>query len=104
MNRLIPHDALVRMINDHSKNSLECRQVAKRLRELLPTRLAEIVRHKKQRKAAERLRHALTDPQYLQCLEEYAELQHQARQARMQYETHLMLVYARQSIRAHRRP
>jgi len=103
MNCYMPQDALIRKIKEHSQNNLECRQVAKRLRELLPTRLAEIRNQKPQRKVAERLRHALTDATYLESLEEYRNLQHQARQARVQYETHLMLVYARQTLQALRR-
>ncbi len=46
---------------------------------------------------AERL--ALTDPRYLESIDELTEMNSRARLARIEYETHVMLYNARQSLR-----
>ena len=94
--------------------SLESRQVAKRLGALLPARFQDLrrdhARAAKHRRnadgaasaAAERL--ALTDPRYLKYVEELTQVSGQAAEARVQYETHVMLFKARQTLGGFRRP
>ncbi len=104
MNRAILNDRLVELINRFGRAAQEARQVARRLDSLLPTRFRELrIEHRRARPEAHAERLALTDPRYLQSVEEVVEIQYQARLARMQYETHSMLFKARQSLRIVRR-
>ncbi len=100
-----PHDDLIRCIKSFAQSNLESRQVARRLRDLLQTRFAEIRQEHWQRlhHVARAERYALIDERYQQHISELVELTAQARLSRVQYETHLMLVQARQSLRAFRR-
>jgi len=101
----IYHDTLVAEIKKQAKIAVESNQIARRLKELLPKRLYQIKRdqdrERQQRRATMRL--ALTHKDYEKFLQEYVQVAAAAREARIQYETHLMLVYARQSLRAFRR-
>jgi hypothetical protein len=102
INPAILTERLSRLIGEFASAAMESRQVAKRLADLLPSRLAELKREHGRRGAdAERL--ALTDPRYLQAIEELGDVSGKAAQARINYETHAMLYKARQSLRAHRR-
>jgi len=100
-NRAILHDRLLNVLRDYSRDAIESRQVGRRLRDLLPRRLREI--HRKHRElarssgAAERM--ALTDADYLSHIEEIANVTHSALEARVQYETHMMLFEARRTLR-----
>ena len=86
-NRAILHDRLMIVLRDYSREAIENRQVSRRLKDLLPRRLKEI--HNRHRSAdrtagaAERL--ALTSKS--------------AHEARIQYETHMMLFEARRTLR-----
>jgi hypothetical protein len=48
------------------------------------------------------MRHAVIDPQYIQHVNELVQVASEARAARVQYETHLMLIEARKSLRRYR--
>lgn len=91
------------MIRGFSAQALEARQVARRLGQLFPLRFKELKRDHTGRgngpkgAAAERL--ALTDERYASQVDELADIHFQARAARVQYETHVMLYKARQSLR-----
>lgn len=100
-----PHDDLVRCIKSYAQSNLESRQVARRLRDLLQLRFSEIRREYWDRlhNVARAERYALIDERYQQYVEEIVSLTAQARQSRIQYETHLMLVQARQSLRHFRK-
>lgn len=102
MNRSILNERLVALIQSFAQGSMEARQVAKRLYALLPARFADLKRkHGGGSARAERL--ALTDPRYLQSVDEYVAIQGEALRSRIQYETHAMLFKARQSLKGARR-
>jgi hypothetical protein len=100
-NRSILHDRLLVLLRDFSREAIESRQIGRRLRDLLPQRLKRIhARHRALARtsgAAERL--ALIDSDYLEHLEEISLVTQSALEARIQYETHLMLFEARRTLR-----
>jgi hypothetical protein len=100
MNLKIMNERLTRLIGRFGADAMEARQVAMRLNTLLPSRFRDIKRTHGGGATAER--RALTDPRYLEYLEELANVSCQATEARIQYETHAMLFKARQSLRAFR--
>jgi len=99
------NEKVIQTIHSYASRSQESRQVARRLRELLPARLQAIkARYAHQKPLTRAERQALLDPDYQKHLSELLEIRNEAMEARVQYETHLMLFYARQSLRAfHRR-
>lgn len=106
MNLRLAHERLSSAIGSFAGAAIETRQVARRLRELLPARFLELKREHIRRSdalgsKADRL--ALTDPRYIESLEQLAEISARARHSQVQYETHAMLFKARQSLRAFRR-
>ncbi len=92
-------------IRRFATTAMESRQVASRLRDLLPVRFNDIKRHhymhRKSVGKAERF--ALTDQHFVAHVNELVEMSFDALQARVLYETHVMLVQARQSLNAARR-
>ena len=87
------------------QKQLEAKQIAQRLQELLPSRLAEIARNKRDNcSVAKSNRIALQDPCYLGYLDELVEVNRQARQHRILWETRSMLLKAWQSVEAYHRP
>jgi hypothetical protein len=104
MNLGIVNDRLSQLISRFGSAAIESRQVAKRMHGLLPARLMEIKREYARRHGggkAERL--ALADERFIQHIHDYTDVQAQALEARIQYETHAMLFKARQSLRAFHR-
>lgn len=99
------NEELVSKIKEFGKVSMEHRQISRRLHDLLPVRLQELKYRFRSRlhSAAKAERAALTDPGYWKFLNEYIEMNYEARLARVQYETHIMLLQARQSLRAFNR-
>lgn len=76
-----------------AKVAQDARQVARRVRELLPRRLQEIHRQKLAGgglSAGRALRRALRDPEYLAHIEESVGLAHRWRQARVMWEVKRM--------------
>lgn len=102
LQKSLHHEDLTHMITRFGRAAMENRQISKRLRALLPERLASLKRscqESKQVGAGAAERHALASPDYQKLVDELANLSGDAHQARVQYETHLMLVFARQSMR-----
>ena len=88
-----------------ARKSMEARQIARRLRALLPGRLAMIAKRVRgPYSAMKSSRLALQDSAYLAYLEELVEVSSQAREQRIYWETRTMLLKARQSIQAFHRP
>ena len=105
MDLKMPTDLLNRLITNFGNSTQENRQIAKRLNTLLPIRLKEIKQEHSEtaRSAALAERLALTDERYQDFILELNDIKSANHLARMQYETHLMLVDARSSLRALRR-
>ncbi len=92
-------DQLMELIRRYAGRSRESLQVSERLKSLLPQVLAEAKRETRGRwKGAEAERHALNDPAYLEKVQEYVELHRNGLEARIQFETHRMLLQAWQSL------
>lgn len=98
----MPQEKLSQETKAFAKNSLQNRQLSERLKALLPERLRMLHRkhNRLTRKSSKSLRLALCDPEYIKFIEEYVDFSNQALENRINYETHLMLFQARQSIRA----
>ncbi|MGE0173838.1 MAG: hypothetical protein AB7T49_13660 [Oligoflexales bacterium] len=100
LNIYVHQESLAHRIRHFGRLARESWQVAKRLNDLLPERLrrlkysqsADITRSK-----AERL--ALVDEYYHHSVQEYLNMYKNGVEARIQYETHLMLYQARCSLR-----
>lgn len=100
MNRQIRQDELVKLIKQESSGFREAGQIARRMKELLPDQLKGLKRHHHRNcKAAVAERKALVDPEYRHSIDEYLHLIEQTQRSRIQYETHKMLLQARQSNR-----
>lgn len=100
INLKIDAERLSQAITRFGQAALEARQVARRLADVLPARFRDLRReHGGRHKIAHAERMALTDPRYLQHLDELASLHAEARAARIQYETHMMLFEARRTLR-----
>lgn len=100
MDTCTPHEKLVDQIQAWSGQSREAFQVAQRLRQLLPETLRAKKRfYSRSGRMAAAERQALCDADYLEAIQRCWRLRQEALQSRIQYETHLMLVHARQSLR-----
>ena len=104
----MPHEKLIRAIQRFAQATMNARQVSRRLEKLLPARLKAVEGHFRRESvvrapAAVALRQALCDPTYLGFMEEYAAIHGDAVAERVQYETHMMLVEARRSLRSRSR-
>jgi hypothetical protein len=107
MRSTMPQDQLTRLITRYSRAAQEARQVAGRLAQLLDVRFTEIKKDHTRGdaggeacKGADAVRRALVDPRWLETVDELVDLHARACEARVQYETHLMLHEARRSMRA----
>ncbi len=97
-------DHLSEIIRRHGAKSRDQMQVAERLRELLPDALLAAKRAlAPELRGAEAERKALSDSSYLARIEEFVSLWGEAWEARIQFETHRMLLQARQSLEAYHR-
>ena len=97
----INSEQLLERVRTFSSTALENRQVASRLRELLPVRFMEMRRlhEQKERSVGHAERRALVDERFTKHLDELLEVSGSAYTARVEYETHVMLIQARQSLR-----
>jgi hypothetical protein len=96
----LPSERLSHLIHQYGLEALEARQVAKRLGDLLMQRLQDLKReHARRLPGSPAERAALTDSRYLAFVDEYCNVAHQSLFNRVQYDTHLMLLKARQSLR-----
>lgn len=105
MDLLMSNEGLAKLIVSQGRHCAELRQVAKRLDSLLPARFASVKNKYRQSgmKSSKSEFLALTDAEYMESLEEFLQVTGSAIEARVQYETHMMLFKARQSLRAFRR-
>ena len=70
--------------------AIEARQVCRRLRELLRARLQQLVaEYRSQYGAAQATRQALTDPRYLDYIQQVVDVCSDAQAARIRHETYL---------------
>jgi hypothetical protein len=99
-----PQDQLLQRIKEFGATAMESRQIARRLKELLHPRFFDLRRDHASRlnHMARAERYALVDQRFETFVEEYVEMTNVARTARVQYETHMMLLQARQSLRGFR--
>ena len=101
MNIMMPQAELVARARDHGRESLEAGQVGRRLDSLLPQRLKELTAARRDgRRAGQAERLALTDEAYRAYVDELVAIRASGRQARVEYETHIMLIEARRTLRA----
>ena len=101
MNVLMPQAVLVEKVLEFGRVALATGQVARRLDKLLPARVRELIAvHRGPRRAAQAERIALADGAYAGLVHELVQMRAAGCEARIQYETHLMLVEARRSLRA----
>lgn len=104
MNIMMAQESLQEYVRVHGRNMLEHQQVAKRLKELLPGRLVTLKHRLRagERTAAAAERRAFVDPRYTHHIDEYLKVLQESLAARIQYETHQMLMEARASLRPFR--
>jgi len=101
--RQIDNETLSRKTQQFGALVLETRQISSRLRKILPSRLKEIERKYRRDTAAGRAgRLALADKSYEAFIEEFATVSSEAHLARIQFETHCLLIDARRSMRSYR--
>ncbi len=104
MDTKTPHEKLIVNVRDFSRTAWDHQQVVQRMRKLLPERLRSLKNgHRSGRKAAQAERQALNDENYLNFLNEYLVVYGDAMEARIQYETHMMLLEARKTLRVFRK-
>lgn len=105
MNLKITDENLNQVILSYSGRSTRYRQVASRLRKLLPDQLSKLIReHRRNMTPGKANRVALADQRYESFINEVTETSSTALEARIIWETHNMLIDARRSMRAfHRR-
>ena len=77
-------------ISEQGRFAIEFRQVHRRMQELMPRRLQQLVDEYRQQGIARAKRSALLDPRYLSYIEQLIDMGAQAHLARIQHETHLM--------------
>ena len=99
MHDQLPDEQLKKKILAFGSAAREHRQVAKRLLELLPQRAAELTAHSRQKKRAAQTRWALTSPEYDRLIREYSDIAYVAQKAKINFDTHTMLLKARYSLR-----
>lgn len=95
----MPQELLIHKVHQFGKEAAEMRQLAQRVRELFPEKLRKLQRECPNLAGARRDRACLVDQRYLDSVQELVELRMRATYLRMQYESHLMLYQARQSLR-----
>lgn len=100
MNVKQSHFTLTETIKQNSLESRDIHQVTKRMKKLLPDSLSSLKSvHRAGNSAARAERIAASDQEYLRMIDEYVDLYSKGLEARIQYETHKMLLSARQTMR-----
>jgi len=95
----MPQEQLVRLVHDLGRELAEVRQLARRLSDLLPRRYQDLLREYHHLSGSYRDRVCLQDPRYQRTIDELIAIRARAMQLKIQYETHVMLFQARQSLR-----
>ncbi len=102
MNVRLLHEQLVRAIQRFGSEAREYRQVYRRLSQLLPDRWKSLVADNRSRgmgpSASQRAAFASTE--FINYVDELVQFGASSLEARIQYETHMMLIDARRSLRA----
>ena len=103
LNLRILHEQLVKRIHQFASDAREHRQVYQRLSQLLPDRLKALTVARKSRGVgpSEATREAFASDEFVAHIEDVVRCGAASREARIQYETHMMLVDARRSLRRH---
>lgn len=101
VNLRILHDQLIRQIQRFGNDARENRQVHSRLSQLLPDRFKEMASRFRRNGLgpADSSRAALASEELIAHIDEIIEVGASGLAARIQYETHMMLVDARKSLR-----
>ena len=104
MNLRILHDQLTRRVQQWGYDARENRQVYRRLAQVLPDRLKDLVsRHRGRGMGpADSTRAALVSEELIAHIDEMVQVGANSVEARIQYETHMMLIDARRALRAFR--
>lgn len=95
----ISQEELKRAIQNFSRQLREAAQVAKRLRQLITPRFKAIQSEAQTRSRGKSALMSLNDERFVSFIEELVEVRCRALEARVLYETHMMLLEARQSTR-----
>lgn len=105
LNLKIFHDHLIQNIRRFGQESREARQVYRRLHQLLPDRIYLIAKSKggSYPSGAKNMRLALASEEIHQLINEIVEVGANSLEARIQFETHMMLIDARRTLRRMRR-
>jgi hypothetical protein len=96
----MPQEQLVRLLHELGKELVEIRQLARRLNELFPKRYRDLLHDYRDLSGSCRERVCLQDPRYLSSVDELIEMRTRVMHLKIQYETHLMLYQARQTLRS----
>jgi hypothetical protein len=101
MNIRISPEKLIQLISKEGMASIEYRQVARRLMKLMPLRLQQLKSSlgSSENSAAQNERLALVSQDMAALIQEYIDTAAEARRSRVSYETHMMLLEARKSLR-----
>jgi hypothetical protein len=105
MNLRLTHDQLTARIRSFAEAARDARQIASRLRQLMPDRFQALSRKPSgdvKDSVAHRQRKALASSSFAHLVGELVDTNAQAREARIQYETHMMLIDARRTLRGFR--
>jgi hypothetical protein len=102
VNVRIFHEQLVRLIQRYGAEAREQRQIYQRLSQLLPDRWRALVAAHRSRGLGptDSARAAFASNDFINLVEEVVQFGASSLEARIQYETHMMLVDARRSLRA----
>lgn len=102
MNLRILHDQLVRKIQQFGADAREYRQVYRRLSQLLPDRLKSLASQHRSRGLgpSDSARAAFASAEFTNHIDEVVDFGASSMEARIQYETHMMLIDARRTLRA----
>jgi len=106
MNLRLTHDQLTARIRSFAEAARDARQIAARLRQLMPDRFQALTRApvgEGKESVARRQRRAFISQNFEHLVGELVDTNAQAREARIQYETHMMLIDARRTLRAFRK-
>jgi hypothetical protein len=101
LNLRILHEQLIKRIQQFASDAREHRQVYLRLSQLLPDRLKALTSSQKAfgQSVSVATRTVYTSEEFLAHINDVVEFGARSREARIQYETHMMLVDARRSLR-----
>lgn len=98
MNLHIHHSDLIAKIRRHGRNLVATQQVVRRLRRLIST--LPCPPRQEGAEPGRRQARQFLQPSYPKLVDEYISVERDRLEAKVQYDTHMMLLKARQSLRA----